>query len=62
LPHVSIAQYKNSKDYEKMVQHLEQNRVTEVGSLDVDTLELVIAELPISGRYPELKLLEEFRL
>jgi hypothetical protein len=36
--------------------------VTEVGSLDVDTLELVIAELPISGRYPELKLLEEFRL
>lgn len=58
LPHVSIAQYKNSEDYETMLQHLEQNRVTEVGSLDVDTIELVIAELPISGRYPQLKTLK----
>jgi 2'-5' RNA ligase len=62
LPHVSIAQYKSSEDYEKMVKHLELNRVTEVGSLDVDAIELVIAELPIRGRYPQLKTLEEFRL
>lgn len=62
LPHISIAQYKSSEDYEKMVHHLEQNRVTEIGSLDVDTIELVIAELPIRGRYPQLKTLEEFRI
>ena len=62
LPHVSIAQYKSSEDYEKMVQHLEQNRVTEIGSLEVNIIELVIAELPIRGRYPQLKTLEEFRI
>lgn len=62
LPHLSIAQYKSTEDYEQLTQYLEHNRETKVGSLKVDSIKLVIAELPINGRYPKLKDLEEFRL
>lgn len=62
LPHVSVAQYKSTDNYEQLIQHLEKNRETKVGPLRVETIELVIAELPIKGRYPKLKTLEEFRL
>lgn len=62
LPHLSVAQYKSTDNYEQLIQHLEKNRGTKVGPLRVESIEILIAKLPIKGRYPKLKTLEEFRL
>ena len=62
LPHVSIALYKSSNDYDSLINHLEGIRDTVIGKLRADTVELVIAELPRMGEYPKLKTVEEFRL
>jgi 2'-5' RNA ligase len=55
LPHTSIAQFKNSKDHDTLVTFLEKNREISIGSLRVDSIQLVIAQLPRCGRYPQLK-------
>lgn len=62
LPHVSVAQYRSTEDYERLIEHLEQNRETKVGSLKVDSVKLVIVRLPVSGRFPRFRMLEELRL
>ena len=62
LPHMSIALYKSAKDFDSLINHLERIRDTMIGRLRVDTIELVIAELPRTGQYPKLKTIEEFRL
>ena len=62
LPHLSIAQYKNKENYEQLIEYLEYSRKKHIGTLIVDTFELVIAELPIKGRFPILKPLKTFRL
>lgn len=62
LPHLSFAQYKNEIDYKKFITYLEQNRETKVGPLKIDTIQLVIAHLPVKGRFPLLETLEEFKL
>ncbi len=62
LPHLSISQYKSKENYEQLIKYLEKNRETKIGSLIVKSIELVIAQLPVHGRYPKLKILENFRL
>lgn len=62
LPHMSITQYKSSEDYQELIQYLEKERDTSIGTLVVDNVELVIAHLPISGKYPRIEILEEFPL
>lgn len=62
LPHLSIAQYRCIEDYESLIKHLEDIREIKIGSIRVKCIELVIAKLPIGGRFPELKVLEAFRL
>ena len=62
LPHLSVAQYKNTENYEQLIEYLEYSRKKQIGTLIVDTFELVIAELPIKGRFPKLKPLKTFHL
>jgi 2'-5' RNA ligase len=62
LPHLSVAQYKNKEDYEQLIEYLEYSRKKHIGPLIVDTFELVIAELPIKGRFPILMPLKTFHL
>jgi len=62
LPHMSITQYKSPEDYQELLQYLEKERDTSIGTLMVDNVELVIAHLPISGKYPRIEILEEFPL
>ncbi len=62
LPHISIALYKGTEDYEQLIKHLEKIRETKLGTLRVESVELVIAEFPRTGRYPKLKTIEEFKL
>jgi len=62
LPHMSITQYKSTEDYQELIQYLEKERDTSIGTLIVDNVELVTAHLPISGKYPRIEILEEFPL
>ena len=62
LPHLSIAQYKNTIDFMQLIEYLEGSRKTRIGTLMVDSFELVIAELPVRGRFPQLHPLKTFHL
>jgi len=62
LPHLSIAQYKSAKEYTEFIKHLEQERNTKVGHIKVDRIQLIIAHLPVEGRFPKLETVEEFLL
>jgi len=62
LPHLSVAQYKSLRDYEQLVRRLEDIRETRVGDLNVESIQLVIAHLPTSGRYPRLETIAEYKL
>jgi 2'-5' RNA ligase len=62
LPHLSIAQYKNSEMYEQLIERLECMRDTIIGSLKVDSFQLIVAELPIIERFPKLITLNTFYL
>ena len=62
LPHLSFMQYKSSEDFKEVIRHLEDNRERCIGSLFVDSFELVIAELPVKERYPKLKPVHKFQL
>jgi 2'-5' RNA ligase len=62
LPHLSITQYKNSEDFEEVIEYLEYKREIHIGTLFVESFELVIAELPVKDRYPTLKPLKSFKL
>jgi len=59
---MSITQYKSTEDYQELIQYLEKERDTSIGTLIVDNMELVTAHLPISGKYPRIEILEEFPL
>jgi 2'-5' RNA ligase len=60
LPHISIVQFQNTREFSDMIEHLESLRETEFGKFTVDSVELVNANL--LGRYPTLKTLNIFRL
>ena len=62
LPHLSIAQYKSNVDYSEFIKHLELKRNTKLGPLKIDRVQLIIAHLPINGRFPDLDTIEEFNL
>jgi len=62
LPHMSIILYKSTEDYQELIRYLEKARETRIGTLIVDSVELVIAHLPISGMYPRLETIHEFPL
>ena len=62
LPHMSITQYKSTEDYQELIQYLEKERDTSIGTVIVDNVELVTAHLPVSGKYPRIEILEEFPL
>ena len=62
LPHLSFIQYKTSEDFDEVIDYLEEIRESYIGSLLVDSFELVIAELPVIDRYPKLKPLHKFQL
>jgi len=60
LPHISIAQFQNDQELDRLISYLEKLRETEFGELTVNYIELVNAHL--SGRYPTLKTIHAFRL
>jgi len=60
LPHISIAQFQNDQELNRLISYLEKLRETEFGELTVNYIELVNAHL--SGRYPTLKTIHAFRL
>jgi 2'-5' RNA ligase len=62
LPHFSVAQFKNDERFDDLIDYLEEHRNMQFGKLTVDAIELVVAHLPRSGRYPRLETLCEFRL
>jgi len=62
LPHLSIAQYRSVEGYQRLIDYLEKHRERLIGSLRVEGVELVVAELPLRGRYPKLRSVSEFRL
>jgi 2'-5' RNA ligase len=62
LPHFSVAQFKNDERFDDLIDYLEEHRNMQFGKLTVDAIELVVAHLPRSGRYPRLETLCEFQL
>ena len=62
LPHVSVALYKGTENYNELIKYLEKERDTVIGKLRVEGVELVIAELPHKEGYPKLTTIEEFKL
>jgi 2'-5' RNA ligase len=62
LPHMSIAQYKNNEDYAELISYLEKNRNTVIGSIHINSIQLVIAHLPKTSGYSRLEVLEEYSL
>lgn len=62
LPHVSVAQYRNTEEYSELIDYLEENRAVVVGPFSVKRVELVIAKLSRKGEYPRLETIEEFKL
>jgi 2'-5' RNA ligase len=62
LPHLSVAQYRSTRDYERLIGHLEAVRETWAGDLSVENIHLAIAHLPVRGIYPRLETVAEFRL
>ena len=60
LPHISIAQFKSSREFNRLISSLEKLRATEFGRITVNHIELVIAQL--SGKYPVLESIHSFKL
>jgi 2'-5' RNA ligase len=60
LPHISIALFKNSQQFTKLVSRLEKLRNTEFGTMTIDSIELLIAHL--DPRRPKLETKHTFRL
>jgi 2'-5' RNA ligase len=60
LPHISIAQFKNNREFDRLIRSLEELRATEFGQITVNHLELVNAQL--SGKYPVLERIHSFKL
>jgi 2'-5' RNA ligase len=60
LPHISISQFQNRLQFNRLIGYLERLRDTEFGELTVDHIELVNANL--SEKYPILKNVHAFRL
>lgn len=62
LPHMSVCQFKCSENHEELVNLLEEMRNTQVGSFYVESIDLVKAILPKTGRHPTLETLNSFKL
>lgn len=62
LPHFSVTQFRSDEGFDGVIDYLEAHRATSLGGLTLNTVDLVIAHLPRSGRYPWLETLYEFRL
>jgi 2'-5' RNA ligase len=62
LPHFSVAQFQNDERFNDLIDYLEEHRNMQFGKLTVDAIELVVAHLPLYGRYPRLETLYEFQL
>jgi 2'-5' RNA ligase len=60
LPHISIVQFKNNRDFARLISCLEELRETEFGELAVKYVDLVNAHL--LGRYITLKTIHAFEL
>lgn len=60
LPHISISQFQNSQQFDRLIGYLEKLRETEFGELTVNYVELVNAHL--SGKYPTLETIHTFKL
>ena len=60
LPHISISQFQNKQQFNRLIRYLEKLRETEFGEITVNYIELVNAHL--SGKYPILKPVHTFRL
>ena len=60
LPHISIAQFKNNREFTRLISSLEELRATEFGQITVNHIELVNAQL--SGKYPTLESIHSFKL
>jgi len=60
LPHISISQFQNKQQFNRLVRYLEELRETEFGAITVNHIELVNAQL--SGRYPTLETIHTFKL
>lgn len=62
LPHMSLCQFKEAEEHEKLVGYLEENRETILGEFRVESVDLVKAILPVKERYPVLETIHTFRL
>ncbi len=62
LPHMSIAQYKNDNDFPRLITRLEKIRDTEIGTLKVENIQLVIANLPTDQGHPRIEIIKEYSL
>jgi len=60
LPHISVAQFQNDKEFGRLVSFLEKLRAVEFGEMTTDSIELAIAHL--NGRYPQLEPIHTFQL
>ncbi len=62
LPHMSIALYKSNEDYPELISYLEKARDTLIGTIHIDSVQLVIAHLPETKGYPRLEVLVDYPL
>ena len=60
LPHISIAQFQNEQEFDRLINYLERLRDVEFGETTTGSIELVIAH--INGRYPQLESIHAFEL
>lgn len=60
IPHLSICEFKNEKEFGKLLKILEKLRDTSFGVLEVDSLDLVVAHL--NHKYPILETIHVYPL
>ena len=60
LPHISMAQFQNDREFDRLISRLERLRDVGFGEMTVGSIELVIAHL--NGKYPELESIHAFEL
>ncbi len=62
LPHFSVAQFRTADGFDGVLDFIETHRSTSLGSINLNVVDLVVAHLPHSGRYPWLETIWEFPL
>lgn len=60
LPHISIAEFQNRQEFNRLISYLEKARDVEFGIATINSIELIVAHL--GKGYPEIETMQTFEL